>query len=139
MLVKYKIPTQEQFDTVINNFELVLKTCSVAQVNMMQGSIKDCGSPMCHGGWYAFICGLTRKGYNDFSDGANLMAEHLGFEDSDELKGWADEHPELWGNKYGEDMFCDGSAFGGNDDTINRLDQIVDHWKEVKVRCLGHE
>lgn len=128
----YYIPTQEQFQIVIDNLEKVIEKYPEAEVSMMIPSINYRGSPMCPAGWYAFIHNIT---HNDYTAGAALIAEHLGFSSSHHLKMWAYDNPKIWGNKSGAGMFCDGAAFGGDDTTITNLSQIINHWKEVKVRA----
>lgn len=134
------LPTQDQFNTVIENFENALNTFPDAKVNMMQGIIHECGSPMCHGGWYAVA--TIKEKYNAkgqdilFIDGANLMAEHLGFDNNNQLEDWAMRNSDVWGNIYGAHMFVDALAFTGDYDIrLKGLNDIIEHWKGVKERA----
>jgi hypothetical protein len=97
---------------------------------MMQGHVYECGSAMCHGGWYAII-----RGANYYLTGAGLLAQDLGFAYSRGLEDWAALNPKIWGNKNGGSMFCSSSAFCKNAH-ITDLSQIIDHWKGVKKRAL---
>ena len=70
-------------------------------------------------------------------EGADLMAINLGFKDSMDLKKWARENPEIWGNKYGEMMFSaiGEEAFFGEDGMFEiTLSVIADHWESVAGR-----
>jgi hypothetical protein len=131
------MPTQEQFDVVINNFKKIQEICKDTPVNMMDGEIHDCGSPMCHGGWYAWINKDRLSGnYLDYSDGSQLMAEDLGFKYESYLNLWAESNPKIWGNKKGRNMFCSSSAFSKTGKTVESISTILKHWEGVKVRAL---
>src|SRR5688572_29133986 len=59
----------------------VSKTCEIGHLNIVSGDPDDaertvkvihpCGTPGCHGGWYAIGKGVRSRtsGYSDFSDG----------------------------------------------------------------------
>jgi len=73
----------------------------------------------------------------DYSDGAVKISIDLGFSDHYDLEDWADENPELWGNKYGSLMFMGGGSHAftpGSQFKAHNLKDIIDHWKEVKER-----
>jgi hypothetical protein len=131
-----RTPTQEQFQIVIDTLTEAYKLAKRnAPVDMMISDVFSpiCGTPMCHVGWYAsvnYISGI------DFTEGSNMIASDLGFRNKIELKEWAHDNPEIWGNDRGEGMFCDGEAFGQEDDTGFTLKTIIDHWKAVKKRAL---
>ncbi|CAC9658227.1 hypothetical protein [uncultured Gammaproteobacteria bacterium] len=61
------------------------------------------------------------------------LAEFLGFEDEQDLKYWAQYNPELWGNKYGYDMFVCQRAFTDDKDKKLTHRDIINHWKQVLV------
>ncbi len=138
------IPTQENLQTVIDNLikanEVAEKSFAhLANVDMSHGYIDTvCGTPMCHGGWYAFIAsGVSAEKLEelDYMDGANLMAKHLGFDfDQGALEEWAENNPDIWGNLNGGDMFGSSKAFEIEGDCLY-LETIINHWKGVKERC----
>jgi hypothetical protein len=103
---------------------------------MGQGRVQKnvCGTPMCHGGWYVVACDLNpleERFYGaDYLDGAMAIALALGFPTSYTLELWASDNPKLWGNEYGDDMFCCNSAF--ND--AKTLRGVVNHWIGVHNR-----
>lgn len=111
-----------------------------ARVRMINGIVDKqqniCGTPVCHGGWYAIA-----KGSDTYLGGALEMAEDLGFYQISELEIWAEQNDQLWGNIFGSHMFVSGCAFGDgtqNDKSLNSLIQIIDHWKGVKERAAKH-
>jgi len=129
-------PTKKQVQKVIDNFRKVLPQAQRLQrkegcsVNMSEINIDAaCGTPMCHGGWYAVS---TCKNAINFSGGKTLMAEHLGFDASYELKSWAMNNPEIWGNYYGEEMFNFNRAFNHHGKLT--LPKIIRHWINVQKR-----
>lgn len=139
------IPTQEQFQTVIDNLTKAAKLYPEGKIAMLRLGISSghgCLTPMCHAGWYGFICGVSGHSY---TDGGELMAEHLGFSFNGEhsLKGvflleeWAAQNEKIWGNSNGVGIFSSAEAFGETTDTLISLWQIVNHWKGVKERALA--
>ena len=134
-----KHPTKAQVQVVIDN--LVLATylasgdCPVA---MAKGAIEiehPCGTPMCHGGWYALAAIERGAVCDDFWDGAVAMANDLGFKYAEALENWAHRNPTLWGNPYGDGMFSSDSAFTGDCTVdVTMLSEIIDHWREVQSR-----
>lgn len=135
--MKTETPTQEQFQIVIDNLEKVNRSAKRkhkdAPVDMMETSINYCGSPMCFAGWYAVAKKLDEYD-SKYSDGAKIIAIDLGFNDKSYLRKWAESNPLLWGNSFGNDMFCDGRAFNQPEDTGFSLQTIINHWKCVKER-----
>lgn len=132
-------PTKKQFNKVINNFKKIMEKWPESPVTMLQSEVNHCGSPMCHGGWYATLLPMTKIGSMSFmvsySDGAKAIAQDLGFLDEEKLKNWAYENPELWGNKDGKYMFSSDSAFTGYEYiSVVSLNQIVTHWEQVRDR-----
>lgn len=132
-----KTPTQEQFQTVIDNLKKANKMAKgYANIHMMEGipnkAANLCGTPLCHGGWYCIGKGLE----DNWKGGMRAIAEDLGFDDEQVLKTWANQNPQIWGNEYGGSMFCDGVAFGKKHDNGFTLQTIINHWKGVKKRAL---
>jgi len=133
-----KTPTQEQFQVVIDNLEKALKISkNNAPVDMMSVDIAinkkyACGTPMCHAGWYLIATSKVTS-HTSYSDGAELMAEHLGFANDFYLKLWAKQNSDIWGNREGESMFCSENAFSTSEPF--GLKTIIDHWKAVKERA----
>lgn len=137
IMYRYHKPTQEGFQTVIDNFKKALEPGKRPRINMADGLVHSCGSPMCHGGWYAAV-----NGYDEtytFQVGANLMATHLGFDSKWHLEWWAEHHPEIWGNKYGEEMFYACIAFTGiPNKKVRSLTTIIKFWEKVKIRAAKY-
>jgi hypothetical protein len=124
-----------------------------------------CNTPMCHGGWYAaavFTNKQVQEHIIDYGEGASRIAFDLGFtykEDSlgygdkqiqEELKlgarydltDWARQNPKIWGNDNGDEMFSFRSAFSNEEKRPNgakSLQEIVDHWTEVRDRLAELE
>ncbi|CAC9640019.1 hypothetical protein [uncultured Gammaproteobacteria bacterium] len=59
------------------------------------------------------------------------LAIFLGFKWEQELEIWAQDNPELWGNKHGRDMFCGWRAFTDDGDKQLTHRDIINHWKQV--------
>ena len=106
-------------------------------------TLADCGTPMCHSGWYAAIKIrdkiVSKKDFEKWDDdyrlGADLLAKDLGFRDIECLAGWAKNNPCTWGNSEGGYMFGDCEAFESKtfDHSTTRLGlrHIVQKWNEV--------
>jgi hypothetical protein len=130
-----KNPTSKQFKKVINNFIKVLPR-ALFNGNLIMGECRVekniCGTPMCHGGWYAVASDVEVGDFEtvDYSHGAQAMANALGFNHTFELREWAEVYPILWGNDYGYDMFCCNSAFNN----AKTLRGVVNHWIGVHNR-----
>lgn len=101
---------------------------------------EDCGTPGCHAGWaYIALAGFPpQDGQTNYLDGAELLAEHLGFYDYDELEEWAEDNPDLWGNENGDCMFSHSEAFG---EVCSEFPAqvLVDHWRAVGERLRERE
>lgn len=155
-----KTPTSQQVQTVIDNFKKVLPIANGHSwmLDMGEGRVwtkvecdekNICGTPMCHAGWYATAeMDRIKKQYaNDpnwyptYDEGAEAMAKDLGFEDEYELQKWANDNEIIWGNDTGYEMFNSKFAFA----TTKRhrgaesLQDIVDHWEEVRDRIIALE
>lgn len=132
-------PTSKQIEKVIENFERVLDMYPNGVLNMMEGLVNEdkhvSGTVHCHGGFYAIGCFDTRKREVDFMDGANKMANHLGFKTERVLENWANKNRELWGNIFGNSMFTERCSFTpGDKELAENLRDIIDHWYEVHDR-----
>jgi len=110
-----------------------------APVRMMQGAVcKDsenlCGTPHCHAGWYLHAVSAEINRGTIFTQGSSKMAEDLGFYSENELRRWADVNDEIWGNRFGDAMFCGFEAFGVNKYYELDLKIIGEHWIRVADR-----
>ena len=122
-----------------------------------------CRTAACHGGWYALGRLVDHPAvrwrhdetfYSDpgetmmalrpdgqlahvmYYEGAHMLARDLGFMNAPALKGWAERHPEIWGNRHGERMFAgDGAvAFGKPPYAPIMVSEIVAWWRAVADR-----
>lgn len=130
-------PTKAQVQVVIDNLlkaqELAGGDCPVAMWNGHVDFDHPCGTPMCHGAWYALVR-CKNEAFSYYLQGADMMAEDLGFQPG-LLEEWAEDNPEIWGNEYGRSMFSAEYSF--TDDTgpeLTSLSQIIDHWRGVQSR-----
>lgn len=135
------MPTKQQVQIVIDNFEKVLPLANkMNSLDMTEGRVKSeihkCGSIHCHGGWYAVSTYDLSKEHIRYLAGANIMANDLGFDDYVDLKIWADTNPDIWGNKHGIEMFLNKEAFISSNRPFGAqtLQDIINHWKEVQTR-----
>lgn len=146
-------PSKEQVQFVIDKFESIKHLATAdGHLCMKELAVKslsyDPGTIHCHGGWYA-VANLDRISaeYIGYHDGAKLMASDLGGEIDDDLTLWAESNPDIWGNKFGLHIFSDVVAFKSKFNIFNflfrrnkirkeakSLQDIIDHWKEVKGR-----
>ena len=123
----------------------------------------DCRTTACHGGWYALgrlidhpavrwrhdetfysdpgetMMALRQDGtvtHLMYYEGAHMLARDLGFMNVPALKGWAERHPEIWGNRHGGRMFAgDGAvAFGKPAFMAVMVSEIVAWWRAVADR-----
>lgn len=79
-------------------------------------------------------------GDEDYQEGAQAMAEDLGFECTDDLVAWAAENPYLWGNCRGDLMFSSADAFDPEKGRRSmKLKEVVDHLKKVCARLEERE
>ena len=110
-------------------------------------SIPNCGTIACHGG--AYLCGqrgyvpaddspLIEDGIWGWESGALAIARALGFDCQYALEAWAEDHPEIWGNKWGGYMFLRRRAFERQGRRLT-LDDIVTHWERVADRIAAME
>ena len=122
----------------------------------------ECGTVACHAGFYELEHALRNKDsyffYDDdarchsyiylherrnndtntdcmvsWHDGANRMANDLGFITKEDLEIWAATNPELWGNDCGHAMFQNRYAFK-QEGRILKLADIITQWRNVADR-----
>jgi hypothetical protein len=123
-------------------------------VIMMSTNKPSCGTCGCHAGLISIVAkelselqaiyepiyskecdsrGEEKKNHYIFSVWSSALAIFLGFKYEYELEVWARKNPELWGNKYGDDMFCSRLAFTNDEDKKLTHRDIINHWKQVLV------
>lgn len=134
-------PTKQQWQKVIDNFERVLPMATMENHLTMQcTSVNEngykCGTVHCVGGWYAVATLNMNNGEKySYSDGADKMAQDLGFEYDYQLLSWSIKNFEIWGNKSGNEMFCSPLAYNGADS----LAEVVEFLKGVRDRSPEEE
>lgn len=119
-----------------------------AEVNMWKMR-QVCGSPACFGGWLAVLYD-TEKAFRStdhinkktnpcrsFLDGADAFAVDLGFENLIQLKIWAENNPDIWGNNCEYDMFCSNKAFGFEEEAKITTKDISKHLYGVAERLAS--
>ena len=159
-------PSPEAIRLAMTRVESVLAACGGDREAPMDWGIvlrDGCRTVACHGGWYA-LCRLIghpdirwrhdETFYSDpgetmmalrpdgqlahvmYHEGAHMLARDLGFMNAPALKGWAERHPEIWGNRHGERMFAgDGAvAFGKPPFAPVMVSEIVAWWRAVADR-----
>ena len=87
---------------------------------------------------------LTLNGRKvDYTDGAVMMAEDLGFNTTEEFREWAEENPGLWGNECGYLLFESRLPWGGeadtNEDSELSIADCVRHLRGVATRITAKE
>lgn len=142
----------EKIQIVIDNLKKILPRAKlVTHLNMGVAKVNSCdhtcGTIHCVGGWYAIaVCDLTTE--RNYMDGADEMAQHLGFPGDNLtsamnlLQNWACENPAYWGNNYGDEIFSDNMAYYHPEKRpygALTLKQVVEHFKDMKVIALKHE
>lgn len=103
----------DNFIRVGQDFIDIHSTRSLNESNLdfNEGSIVElnsCGTVSCHGGWGLILYGTEDQiEAGDFEDGAGLIEEQLGFENSEGvyLEDFAYYHKDFWGNEFGSCMF----------------------------------
>lgn len=140
-------PKSENVLKVIGKLKNVLPMATRERhLDMQEGAVNNgshpCGTTHCHGGWFAVAMGLHLiSDYVDYNNGANKMAECLGFPNMIQLENWAESNEHLWGNEDGTRMFCNEDAFISptRPDGAENLQHIIDHWTEVYERLVALE
>ena len=133
----YITPTKAQWQTVIDNFKKVLPFTEKdpkKHLNMLEACVKnsshECGTVHCVGGWYAVAtCDLTEQ-YITYAQGADHMAEDLGFDCFHSVSCWARDNPQIWGNQHGYVMFSAPEAYGN----ATTLAEVVKYLEGVRDR-----
>jgi len=140
-------PTKAQWQVVIDNFYKILPLTfeqGLGHLDMNESNVNsvehECGTVHCVAGWYAVATLDLENNKVDFRDGANQMASDLGFSDESfprtckrSLEKFADCNPDIWGNAYGDSMFCSNEAYNGAEsitDIINFLEGVRDRSPE---------
>ncbi len=159
-------PSPEAVRLAMSRIERAMAACGGDREAPMDWGIvhrHDCRTVACHGGWYA-LGRLTdhpairwrhdETFYSDpgetmmalrpdgqlthvmYCEGAHMLARDLGFMNAPALKGWAERHPQIRGNRHGERMFAgDGAvAFGKNAFAPVMVSEIVVWWHAVADR-----
>lgn len=126
-------PTKTQWQTVIDNFKKVLPLAvQENHLDLMEGAVNQdhqCGTVHCIGGWYAMaICDISKP--IDWTHGALVMVDHLGFDRRSDLNNWAEENPDIWGNKCGDSVFTEKAAWNG----ANSLAEVITFLEGVRDR-----
>lgn len=113
----------------------------------------ECGTPGCHAALAKEaldILGVesSRMPFYSFQEEGDRLGrflttgDPLRFDDRNGYENlveeWARENPELWGNPYGDYLFCDGIAFAQEGDRFP-AQVIVDHWVAVLERLEAAE
>jgi len=150
-----KNPTSKQLRLVINNLISVndaaeaeyqggFYKCRIPLLDMARCALATegslCGTPMCHGGWYAVAREMfyPQTHFNgrayDYEDGAEAMAQDLGFKSVGYLEDWAHFNGKIWGNEHGYSMFSSNQAFVTYGTDLSKLSQIINHWIKVHNR-----
>lgn len=128
-------PTKQQFTTVIDTLKTVLPMAATERnFDMTQGMTffadgHQCGTTHCIGGWYLIAKNPLDKYGRDFLDGADLMAEDLGFIDHVDFEYWARRNVRTWGNDSGGTIFSSCSAYNNSKtlaDAITHLESVRD-------------
>ena len=65
-----------------------------------------------------------------------MLARDVGFMNAPALKGWAERHPQIWGNRHGDRMFAGNGAvaFGKPPFTPVMVSAIVAWWRAAADR-----
>ena len=159
-------PSPEAVRFAMSRIERAMAACGGDGESPMDWGIvhrHGCRTTACHGGWYALGRLIDHpavrwrhdeKFYSDpgetmmalrpdgqlthvmYHEGAHMLARDLGFMNAPALKGWADRHPELWGNRHGERMFAGNGAvaFGKPPFTPVMVSELVAWWRAVAHR-----
>lgn len=116
-------------------------------LDLMETKVR-CGSPACVAGWYAIAADVDFSKRVTFMTGANLIAGHLGVgqydipygaSEAEHLVIWMDEHPEIWGNENGQQMFCGVIAYDGlKVNSKNPMTIIIKHWEGIRDRVTKY-
>lgn len=115
------------------------KNKTVLDFTQFDVDTNECGTVACHGGFGLCILGTPEEIDDfDYSDGAFLISEYLGFKFKFELEAWAEANPKIWGSSYGDSMFSDVGylSFGFKKDSNITLLDISNHYKKVSENLI---
>ena len=146
------IHTLEQF-TDEGVFTLELRSGSIRRDS--SGQIFACLAGIytlarCNGEWAELEYGEAEWHFRPegeayrWEEGADEMSHDLGFlysknyeyADYTHLERWARDNPELWGNKYGGEMFSESRAYGVDSVTLS---DVLNHLRSVADRLAQRE
>jgi hypothetical protein len=137
-------PHWERVQEIADTFMMISDTITDEVVYMDNNKVPSCsteelcGTTACHAGWFSYFSTLQpepRLYPRSYDEGRDEIEAHLGFA-FDGVSSWAAANPEIWGNKYGDDMFYHSIAFGKEygDYSFITLKVIADHWQKVANR-----
>ena len=72
--------------------------------------------------------------YAGYEEGMTMFARDLGFNDKTELYTWAEEHPAIWGNRYGGNLFSVQNAYNVPANEYLTMEIVVAHLHNVAER-----
>lgn len=138
---------------LIRDFERVLPQAGEEanldmSLYMHMGSNVACGTIACHAGWYELATRYKRRllvrgnPMLYMSEDLNLSQVGEEFEFCIPILYWAYKNPKVWGNEDGRLMYAQPKAFSHPErrpDGAKKLQDIVDHWKEVYERLCKLE
>jgi len=114
------------------------------RVEMGETRFSLCGTAACHAGWFQVSKGRSWGFLNNigYEEGSRDIARFLGFygkHPEGKLESWAEDNPDLWGNKDGDGMFCSSDAFYSTPPTLTKphnmsIKHIGLHWLKVADR-----
>lgn len=125
-------PTKKQVQVVIDTLK---KSLAITGPGLDMGIAGIYGTLLCHGGHYAVGKDLDPRKFN-YQDGADLMAQDLGFQSRFGLTSYASANKQWWGGEWGREMFSNEIAFVSETrpEGAKSLVDIILHWEEVKER-----
>lgn len=119
----------------VNMISAILEDKAGNRVQDLERDIYSCDTVACVGGWAVVLYKDGNPKFN-FDNGADVIAEKLGFFDMYEIKEWADDNPWLWGNRYGSRLFESAISYGCNERTIT-LKKVGEHFVSVGERVAA--
>lgn len=120
---------------VIVDLEAAIQKYPNGVLRMERGEVGPhyCGTTHCFAGWVGVMNQHIfdpNDFYWSFTVAADYIAELCGFEDRDKMRLWAIGHSDIWGNKYGYELFASERAF----DNAENLEGIIVHLHGVVSR-----
>ena len=94
---------------------------------IVQGGKNSCYTVHCVGGWYYLARAhiIYEKQFIGFSQGANWMAQDLGFTCMVSLAQWCEDNPKLWGNSHGAVLFGSISAWNNAKNLMGVVNHLI--------------